>query len=272
MGVTYPGFSERVFEFSFNSEYTDRNRAVLASVPHIPTQNQERSLGYDVMFEVQQRHGAIHCVALQHKVARYVDGKAKTNAHFWKAASGPYYAFALEKDQYNLIEQFASQRIPGVEVYYCAPLFATHISMNTHFLQRKVELNSLWIDVAGAGQIPDSDNTQHTLVYSPDGLSAYRFSSEPVPIGTLRLEQWSKQALVRQRANAPDLDEIRLHKTVHEILEEYWPRLLKRGKRRRGESHSVPTALPEKSEPNLVNSARVLAQYYGLSLLVQCRQ
>lgn len=57
MPVYPPGFSERVFEFGFNSEYAAQNRAVLAAAPHIPTQNDEKALGYDIAFEIKRRGG-----------------------------------------------------------------------------------------------------------------------------------------------------------------------------------------------------------------------
>lgn len=113
MSVLRPGFSERVFEFSFNAEYANRNRAILAGAPSIPTQNEEKSLGYDVMFEVNAHGGAIHAVALQHKVSRFVDRLGPTNANFWTEAGGPYFAFRLDTDQYNLIESIAAAGMPG---------------------------------------------------------------------------------------------------------------------------------------------------------------
>ena len=76
MPVYPPGFSERVFEFSFNAEYSNANRALLSAAPHIPTQNEEKWLGYDVAFELNRR-GIVHSLALQHKVCRFVDGVAE---------------------------------------------------------------------------------------------------------------------------------------------------------------------------------------------------
>jgi hypothetical protein len=76
MTVQVPGFSERVFKFGFNAEFAHSHRAVLAAVPHIPTQNQEKLLGYDVKFEIKKSGGAIRMIALQHKVARQVCGGA----------------------------------------------------------------------------------------------------------------------------------------------------------------------------------------------------
>src|SRR6266536_4820705 len=108
MPVYLPGFSERVFEFGFNSEYANQNRAILAAAPHIPTQNDEKSLGYDIAFEIKRHGGAVHSIAIQHKTCRFVDGESATNQKFWNAVGGPYFAFRLNVDQFNLIETIAS--------------------------------------------------------------------------------------------------------------------------------------------------------------------
>src|SRR4051794_39265769 len=102
MAVYAPGFSERVFEFSFNAEFSEQQKAFLASAPDIPTQNKEKWLGYDVAFELEKR-GAIHCTALQHKVSRFVDGRSPSNRRFWDHIGGAYFAFAIDVDQFNLI-------------------------------------------------------------------------------------------------------------------------------------------------------------------------
>lgn len=123
MSVFHAGFSERVFEFSFNAEYAHQNRAVLAAAPHIPTQNEEKYLGYDVAFEVSHR-GSIGAIALQHKVCRFVDERGRTNRKFWDAAGGPYFAFRIDVEQFNVIESLASAKLSGVDlsiVRRCSP-------------------------------------------------------------------------------------------------------------------------------------------------------
>jgi hypothetical protein len=41
-----PGSNERTFEFCYNAEYCHINAALLATHPHIPSQNAEKDLGY----------------------------------------------------------------------------------------------------------------------------------------------------------------------------------------------------------------------------------
>jgi hypothetical protein len=268
MSVLRPGFSERVFEFSFNAEYADRNRAILAGAPSIPTQNQEKSLGYDVMFEVNGHGGAIHAVALQHKVSRFVDRLGPTNTDFWRAAGGPYFAFRLDTDQYNLIQFMAAARVPSVEFQFCAPLFATRAEMNSHYMTGSVEGNSMWIDVAGAGPITDGD--AHTIIYRQDGTQAFRFSQSPKMLtiagDAARRVQWEGRRM--STLEAPEL----IYSTALKRLREYWPdRRAKTRKRSDEMSGGLPSKLPNEVEPTLANAGRLLADYFGMSLLLEVR-
>lgn len=269
MSVLRPGFSERVFEFSFNAEYANRNRAILAGAPSIPTQNEEKSLGYDVMFEVNAHGGAVHAVALQHKVSRFVDRLGPTNNDFWTAAGGPYFAFRLDTDQYNLIESIAAAQLPGLDFQFCAPLFATRVEMNSHYLAGSVEANAMWIDVSGAG--PITDDEAHTIIYRQDGTAAFRFSASKKKLAisgnAARRTKWE----LRRTATleAPD----RIYSTALQRLREYWPeRRIKVRKRTDEVTSGLPSKLPEEVAPTLANAGRLLADYFGMSLLVEVRQ
>jgi len=269
MSVLRPGFSERVFEFSFNAEYANRNRAVLAGAPSIPTQNEEKSLGYDVMFEIAARGGAVHAVALQHKVSRFVDALGPSNGNFWSAADGPYFAFRLDTDQYNLIESIASAGLPGIEFRFCAPLFATRAEMNGHYLAGAVEAQSMWIDVAGAGPITDGD--LHTIVYRADGSQAFRFSEAPKKLAVvsdgMRRVQWEHRRNLA--IEAPE----RIYNTALQRLRNYWPERRSKVQRRSDvEASPLPRKLPDEAAPTLANAGRLLADYFGLSLLVEVRK
>lgn len=269
MSVLRPGFSERVFEFSFNAEYANRNLAILAGAPSIPTQNEEKSLGYDVMFEVNAHGGAVHAVALQHKVSRFVDRLGSTNKDFWGAAGGSYFAFRLDTDQYNLIESIAAAGMPGLEFHFCAPLYATRAAMNAHYLAGSVEANSVWIDVAGAGPITDDD--VHTIVYRQDGTQAFRFSESPKKLAvagdSVRRVQWERRR--KATLEAPD----RIYSTALQRLHEYWPdRRVKVRKRSDELTSGLPAKLPDEVAPTLANAGRLLADYFGMSLLVEVRQ
>lgn len=267
MSIPTPGFSERVFEFSFNAEYADRNRAILAGAPSIPTQNEEKWLGYDVAFEVAHRSGAIHVVALQHKVSRYVDGLGPKNRHFLDSIGGPYYAFRLDTDQYNLIQSIAAAGLPGIEFAYCAPIFASRDDMNNHYIAGTVEQNSIWIDVAGAGQITDDE--PHTIIYSPLGSQAFRFSKDAIPLKVKNYEQRQRRREQRQKSNVENFPEI--YTAALATLRQYWP---ERRRRRSADTISdfrLPEKLPVEKEPTIANTAKLLGQYFGISLLVEVR-
>jgi len=177
VAVFLPGFSERVFEFGFNAEFAESNKALLVSAPDIPTQNQEKYLGYDVLFELSTAGGVTNAVALQHKTVRKVDGASGTNSRFSAVAGLPYFAFRIDAWQFNTIESIASAGLPGVEFYYCIPRFTLRTDMNAHYLKRTVSVNSLWIDVAGAGAIDELKS--HSIVFTASGSDAWVFSTDP---------------------------------------------------------------------------------------------
>jgi len=265
MSILTPGFSERVFEFSFNAEYANRNQAVLAGVPDIPTQNKEKSLGYDVKYELLQRGGPTHAVALQHKVSRFVDRIGPSSRHFWRAIGGPYFGFRLDVDQYNLIEKLSSLGRPDIEFHFCGPLFASRKQMNDHFMAKIVEANSVWISVAGAGQIKADE--PHSIIYSQDGTQAFLFSEKPVPLKVLKDETRYARRLERRTAT---LDNVKgIYDAVFEAVQSYWPN---RSKVRDPGSEGgflLPKHLPDRQTPTVENMAELLAKYVGMSVLVE---
>ena len=265
MSVLRPGFSERVFEFSFNAEYAARNRAVLAGAPHIPTQNEEKSLGYDVAFELNRRGGAVHSVALQHKVSRFVDGLGPKNHDFWSESGGPYFAFQLDTDQYNLIEGIASSGLHGVECYFCAPMFATRTEMNSRYLANAVEPSSVWIDVKDAGTI--TDEGPHSIVYSADGKQAFRFSEDAVPLKVLGDEARRAKRAERKAADLQSI--VPIYETAFGVLKGYWPSRRRTKGLDADNAIRVPKKLPARKEPTPRNTAELLSQYYGLSWLIE---
>jgi hypothetical protein len=70
--IVNPGFSERTFEFCYNAEYCQSNAALLATHPHIPSQNADKDLGYDVEFRILQGHYT-RSLFLQHKVPSFAE-------------------------------------------------------------------------------------------------------------------------------------------------------------------------------------------------------
>lgn len=266
MSILVPGFSERVFEFSFNAEYANRARAVLAGAPDIPTQNREKSLGYDVKFPLKGSGRAKHFVALQHKVSRFVDGRGPDNGHFLEAADGPYFAFRIDVDQFNLLERLSSAAVPGIEYHYCAPMFASRADMNANFMAKSVEKNSIWISVKDVGQI--SDDEPHSIIYSADGNTAHVFSKTPAPLPVIKSHARSIQREMRAAAVIEDVGA--LYDAVFTTISEYWPVRTDRVKADRSEDGvRRPRLRPRRSEPNAENLAQLLTDYVGVSVLVE---
>src|SRR5690606_721672 len=97
-------------------------------------------------------------------------------------ADGPYFAFRLDVAQYNLIHGLATAR--KRKIYYCTPLYTSRRAIDEHFAKRHICNEAIWIDVAGAGSIADTET--HTIVYSGDGTRAALFSSDAKDLRVLR--------------------------------------------------------------------------------------
>lgn len=188
MSVEQPGFSERIFEFAFNSEFAAAYRAVIAGVPHIPTQNQEKTLGYDVKFEVTRKGSPVKFLALQHKVAKFVDGKSGSNKFIRDKVGDPYYSTRIDPAQFNVIVKACS--IPDLDFFYCLPLFHTLGSLNLNYNARKVCSSSVWIDVSKVKRLTTHES--HFMAYR-ERLQAFVFSEEAQPaVSTSPSEHMSK--------------------------------------------------------------------------------
>jgi len=272
MAVHPPGVSERVFEFAFNSEFCTASGAVIAGCPYIPTQNQEKRLGYDVAIKVKAG-SKIRSLYLQHKVARRVDGKSGSNKKFRDVVGSPYYAFSLDVDQYNLIHRFSQKKTR--EFYYCSPIFTSRKDLDTHYAAKTVVLNSAWISVATWSAIPSTDTASHCIVYSPDLKKVSRFSEEPeepVPAEKPSLEKFFA-------APAREFQTKELAEDYYELfdtLKEWWPERMKT--RRKSESSNdfqMKAVLPPRREefkrPKDVVEAiqEITGDYLGVSWLVK---
>lgn len=272
MSVEKPGFAERVFEFAFNAQYCDKHRAVLAACPYLPSQQQEKRLGYDVKFLIDQRGGGVSSLFLQHKVSRYVDSRSNSNARFFDAVRGPYFAFQLDIEQYNLIHHATSH---GTLVfYYCAPAFATRIAMNAHFFAKTVLDSSVWLDVAGCGEITDTKS--HCITYNADGSEAWRFSGEPIKAKAIVATRGPELV---NRLDKFDLESVgNIYEALFSDLKDWWS-TRQRGPRKAEifEARRMPEHLPPHREVinlrDAIEAVRELAvDYYGVSWLVGVNQ
>jgi hypothetical protein len=276
--VAYPGFSERIFEFAFNAEFVTNHSAVLAACPTLPTPQEEKTRGYDVAFELKCRGGGTEFLFLQHKVARYVSTRHASNKHFFDYA-GPYFAFVLDKDQYNLIHGLSTR---GRRIYFCAPAFTSRRDIDTAFSRKSVCSDSVWLDVTTAG--PITDNDRHTIIYAPSKAHAALFSKKPREIEVLDPGTYTPDS----NADSSELDtkEVRkLHSDVYETFREWWPENRRRPPRsvqvdETGDYVIDPTVqrtLP--LTPNqdaervqlLEDTAALLAEWFGVSWIIVCK-
>ena len=272
MAVFPPGFSERVFEFSFNAEYAAANKAVLAGAPHIPTQNEEKHLGYDVLFSVRKAGGITNALALQHKTVRKVDSVSGTNAHFCALAKAPYFAFRIDVEQFNVIQGLASLGVPGIEFYYCVPCFTTRLDMNSHYVAQSVLQHSIWIDVSASASLDPS--IPHTIVYNQSATQAWVFSDEP---NELKVVTPRRERLKDARRDPLTGGELRaIYESVFLKVDEYWPKQREQRQVDHGEGEvlALPKVAPTYMEPaagdtELLRIRDLLTSYIGMSMLVE---
>ena len=170
----YPGFSERTFEFCFNAEYCRLNAALLASHPHIPSQQLEKDLGYDVEFKLKSGTHT-RSLFLQHKVASYAEAKAGRNGKFFDAHGGPYYRFPVDNDQHNVLCALSASK---GNTFYCSPRFHRRHQLEHCFQSSTVGGESLLLNPLDVGTI--ADTVRHNITYGPLGTKP-TLHSEPRP-------------------------------------------------------------------------------------------
>jgi hypothetical protein len=175
-------FSEREFEFCFNSEWVRKNRGALLGTPVIPTTRAERFKGYDVGFRI--RHGRYRrSIFLQHKVPVFVNRRAGRNARFMaNHPKGAYLRFLLRQSakspQHNTLLALAKRR-PSSDVLYCVPLFHSYQSLRDYLATDQITDHSLYLPVRSMQRIADSK--PHSVTLEPDA-SRWFFHSEPVEL------------------------------------------------------------------------------------------
>ncbi|MBK1700568.1 hypothetical protein [Thiococcus pfennigii] len=169
-----PAFSERTFEFCFNAEYCFANSALLASHPHIPSQQKEKDLGYDVEFKIRQGNYT-KSIYIQHKVSSYAEKRAGANAQFFNTHNGPYFRFAVDNEQHNTLHDLSATK---GNAFYCAPRFHLTHELEGHFRASTIRRNAVLLDPLTVGQI--NDNNRHNVTYDASGRNP-TLHSDPRP-------------------------------------------------------------------------------------------
>jgi hypothetical protein len=155
-----PGFSERTFEFCYNAEYCQINKALLATHPHIPSQRAEKDLGYDVEFKINEGHYT-RSLFLQHKVSSFAEVRAGRNAAFFAVHGQPYFRFSVDNAQHNVLCELS--RSKG-NAFYCAPRFHLRNELETNFLGSSIAANAILLNPLDVGDI--DDNERHNITYN----------------------------------------------------------------------------------------------------------
>ena len=160
----HAGFSERTFEFCYNAEFCSLNSAILATHPHMPTQNAEKDLGYDVEFEIQ-KGGYVKSLFLQHKVASHASKRSGRNAKFFNHHGGEYYRFPVDNDQHDTLLNLSATK---GDAFYCAPCFRSSSDLSRHWKNQTIGSNSVLLDPRHVGPAGPGN---HNITYGPSGES-----------------------------------------------------------------------------------------------------
>jgi hypothetical protein len=179
------GFSERQFEYAFNSEYARILGSKLVSLPYIPSQNLEKILAYDVRFRINNGT-KVESIFLQHKVPNYFSQtkpkKSTVKSKFGRVAGPNFYRIQLDVSQYNKILKLAKAKRAA---YFCAPVFVGARRIVNLYKKKSVVAKSIWIDVSGCAALRGPGaSTAHSLVYN-ETLNAWRFS-DPVKVNGIK--------------------------------------------------------------------------------------
>ena len=155
-----------------NAEYCQINSGILATHPHIPPQNQEKDLGYDVEFLIRTE-GFTKSVFFQHKVPYSAEQRAGRNTSFFNAHSGPYFRFGVDRNEHNLLYDLS---IRWGNTYYCSPCYNGRAELDQAYRTVMVAQRSLLLDPTDVGRITDDE--RHNITYNPSGDSP-TLHSEP---------------------------------------------------------------------------------------------
>lgn len=158
----HAGFSERTFEFCFNAEFCLLNAAILATHPHIPTQNAEKDLGYDVEMKIKSG-GYVKSLFLQHKVASHAHARAGRNAKFFDHHCGEYYRFPVDNDQHNILCDLSQTK---GNVFYCSPCFRSSKDLESNWRNQTIGANSILLDPLQVGRASPGC---HNITYGLSG-------------------------------------------------------------------------------------------------------
>jgi len=177
-------FSEREFEFCFNSEFIRRQPTGCLATALIPSQRREGKLGYDV--ELRVSNGEFTRSAfVQHKVPHLLSRWGRSTGQLLNLHGGPYYRFEIysskKSQQHELLWSLARS---GQRVYYCAPKATASEALQRLVASNTVVDQSVRVDLRGLPLF--RDDQRHHLTYNDRDMQQI-YSSDPAhlePAGT----------------------------------------------------------------------------------------
>jgi len=183
----HPEFSERQFEFNFNTEFVSKHRALLSTLPFLPTPRQEKNLGYDVRYDFEKGFKA-KSLMLQFKVSHFVKDWSIKNDYIYNCYNGAYFRFSIRprhlSKQHKIMLELSRK---GESIFYCAPLFYRWPELVNFFRRQIVIDNSRFFDPIDIGVLPD--DKQHHISYDPLGQFGFFHSKNKKPIKVLDIKK-----------------------------------------------------------------------------------
>tara|TARA_R100001369_G_scaffold91410_1_gene132649 strand:- start:315 stop:1049 length:735 start_codon:yes stop_codon:yes gene_type:complete len=241
-----PGFSERAFEFCFNHDYMQRNAAFLATYPNIPSQRQEKYLGYDVEFRLSLRTYSFS-VFIQHKVSSYGGSRAGKNADFYNEYNAPYYRFPVDNEQHTRLQALSAGR---GNTYYCAPKFHTREDLHDCFQTGAISQRVILLDPNAV--MPVGGNRRHNITYDTAGTGA-RMHSEVNKFERIHNGDILEDSTLKRR----EIDAKELRKEADAILE------LSKDDPKANKILDI-----HKDAPKIVQAQILLGRFYGVTWLL----
>lgn len=241
-----PGFSERAFEFCFNHDYMQRNSAILATYPNIPSQRQERYLGYDIEFRLTPGSYSFS-IFIQHKVSSFAGSRAGRNADFYNEYNAPYYRFPVDNEQHTRLRALGAAR---GNTYYCAPKFHARSDLHDCFQSGAISQRVIILDPNAVA--PIGGNGRHNITYDTAGRGA-RMHSDVMKFERIHNGNVLKEETLKRR----EIDAKELRKEADAVLEIS-----------QDEPEAKKLLAAHRHASPIVRAQIVLGKYYGVSWLL----
>ncbi|MEE3361073.1 MAG: adenylosuccinate lyase [Pseudomonadota bacterium] len=223
-----------------------RHAAILATYPNIPSQRQERYLGYDIEFKLTQSSYSVS-VFIQHKVAHFAEVRSGSNARFFNTHNEPYFRFPVDNDQHTILQKLSSAR---GNTFYCAPLFHSRDDLHNSFQNGSISQNVILLDPNAVA--PVAGKQRHNISYDRYGRAAF-MHSETVKFDRIHVGHLLEEGSLKKRK----IDIQELNEVVDNVLGIAFEF---------AGAHKVLEGL--RDAPKIVQAQVLLGNFFGVSWLI----